>query len=252
MGYDRQKVIQLARKEAGYLEKASNSQLDSKTANAGSGNYTKYSRDLAQVSYFNGRKQGVPWCAVFVAWCFFRAYGKEAALELLCQPAVASCNAGAGCRSARNYFSQKGRLHMENPRPGDVIFFYSADKSQIAHTGLIWKADADRVWTVEGNTSGQEGIEGNGGGVWEKSYPLSCDRIAGFGRPDYGDSPEEGAQAESLSGGCREYIVRKGDSLWEIAKRLLGRGSGYRQIQQLNGLSGILIRPGQKLKIPMG
>ena len=36
-----EKLIQIARTEIGYLEKASNKDLDSKTANAGSTNYTK-------------------------------------------------------------------------------------------------------------------------------------------------------------------------------------------------------------------
>lgn len=52
-----EKVILIAKNEIGYLEKKSNSQLDSKTANAGSNNYTKYWRDI-KPSY-----QGQPWCA---------------------------------------------------------------------------------------------------------------------------------------------------------------------------------------------
>ena len=40
------KMIQTAKAEIGYLEKASNSNLDSKTGNAGSNNYTKYWRDI--------------------------------------------------------------------------------------------------------------------------------------------------------------------------------------------------------------
>lgn len=39
-------VINVAKGEIGYLEKASNSNLDSKTANAGQNNYTKYWRDV--------------------------------------------------------------------------------------------------------------------------------------------------------------------------------------------------------------
>ena len=46
MAYDRQKVISIALTEVGYLEKASNDQLDDKTANAGNKNYTKYARDM--------------------------------------------------------------------------------------------------------------------------------------------------------------------------------------------------------------
>lgn len=254
MAYDKQKVIDIALAEVGYLEKASNSQLDSKTANAGSGNYTKYSRDLAAVNYFNGRKQGAAWCAVFVAWCFYKAYGKAAALKLLNQPTIASNNAGAGCRYARNYFSTKRQLYFTNPQPGDVIFFYSADKSSIAHTGLVYKADNSKVYTVEGNTSGASGVIANGGGVCKKSYSLSYNRIAGYGRPVYGadkvlDEPEEAPKKE---GSYSLYTVKKGDSLWKIAKSLLGNGNDYKQIQSANGLSGSIIRIGQKLKIPKG
>lgn len=43
------KVISIAKAEVGYLEKKSNSQLDSKTANAGSANYTKYGRDMHKI-----------------------------------------------------------------------------------------------------------------------------------------------------------------------------------------------------------
>lgn len=254
MAYDKQKVLDIALAEVGYLEKASNSNLDSKTGNAGSGNYTKYARDLAQYPYFNGRKQGAAWCAVFVAWDFVKAYGKDAALALLCQPTKAANNAGAGCRYAMNYFKNKGRLHISNPQPGDVIFFYSSDKSSIAHTGLVYKVDSSKVYTVEGNTSGASGVIANGGGVCKKSYALSYGRIAGYGRPDYGSQT---VKAEPVENPAKEtsyttYTVKKGDSLWKIAKKLLGNGNKYKQIQSANGLSGSLIRVGQKLKIPKG
>lgn len=36
--------------EVGYLEKASNEQLDDKTANAGKKNFTKYARDMKSVT----------------------------------------------------------------------------------------------------------------------------------------------------------------------------------------------------------
>ena len=41
-----EKLIQVAEQEVGYLEKKSNKDLDHKTANAGSNNFTKYARDL--------------------------------------------------------------------------------------------------------------------------------------------------------------------------------------------------------------
>lgn len=59
-------LLAIAAAEVGYHEKASNANLDSKTGNAGSANFTKYSRDLAAAGYYNGNKQGVAWCDVFV------------------------------------------------------------------------------------------------------------------------------------------------------------------------------------------
>ncbi len=256
MAYDRQRVIDIALAEVGYLEKASNSQLDSKTANAGHANYTKYSRDLANVGFFNGRKQGVAWCAVFVAWCFYKAFGKNAALALLCQPTKAANNAGAGCRYARSYFNSKGQLHT-SPAPGDVIFFYSADKSQIQHQGLVYKVEAGKVYTVEGNTSGASGVISNGGGVCKKSYSLNYPRLAGFGRPNWGTAVNVSSNVsdEPLNDTLTKYTtytVKKGDSLWKIAQKQLGNGNKYKLIQSANNINGTLIRIGQKLKIPKG
>ena len=47
------------RAELGYHEKASNANLDDKTANSGSGNWTKYARDLDRLgNFYNGAKNG--------------------------------------------------------------------------------------------------------------------------------------------------------------------------------------------------
>lgn len=192
MVYDVQKVIDTALAEVNYLEKASNANLDDKTANAGSANYTKYARDLAEVNFFNGRKQGREWCAVFVGWIFWKPFGKEAALKLLCQPSKDNC--GAGCNYIRKYFKAKGQWHTSNPKPGDVIVFYSRDKSSYSHTGFVYKVDAQKVYTVEGNTSGSSGVIANGGGVFKKSYSLTYGRIAGYGRPAYGDIAVNGTE----------------------------------------------------------
>ena len=47
-----EKLIAVARNELGYREKRSNSSLDDKTANAGSGNWMKYARDLDSMTDF--------------------------------------------------------------------------------------------------------------------------------------------------------------------------------------------------------
>lgn len=173
MAYDIQKVIDVAKAEIGYREKASNSNLDDKTANAGSANYTKYARDLDNLGYFyNGAKNGYAWCDVFVDWCFVQAYGVDAALELLCQP---KNSAGAGCMYSAQYYQQKGQFHTDYPQVGDQIFFGNA--ADCYHTGIIESVDSFSITTIEGNSS--EGVN-------RRTYPLSYASIYGYGRPNYG------------------------------------------------------------------
>ncbi|RKI98049.1 CHAP domain-containing protein, partial [bacterium D16-54] len=68
-----EKLIRIAKEENGYLEKKSNKDLDSKTGNAGSNNYTKYARDLYP------SLQGQAWCDMYVDWCFVKAFGQVTA-----------------------------------------------------------------------------------------------------------------------------------------------------------------------------
>ena len=44
--------------------------------------------------------------------------------------------------------------------------------------------------------------------------------------------------------------VKKGDTLWDIAKKYLGSGARYTEIVKLNSLKTSVIIVGQKLKIP--
>ncbi len=48
----------------------------------------------------------------------------------------------------------------------------------------------------------------------------------------------------------RKYVVKNGDTLWEIAKKLLGNISRYAEIVQINGLKTSVLYPGQELKVP--
>ena len=176
------KVILIATSQLGYLEKRSNYQLDDKTANAGSNNYTKFARDLDEIpGFYNGKKNGHPWCDVFVDWCFVQAFGVDGAKELLNQP---SKSYGAGCSYSARYYKNKGQFYKRDPMPGDQIFF-----SNYAHTGLVVDVDNEFVYTIEGNTSGASGVVANGGGVCRKKYELTFVKIDGYGRPDY--DPED-------------------------------------------------------------
>ena len=160
------KLIQIAKNEVGYLEKASNSQLDSKTANAGENNYTKYWRDV-KPSY-----QGQPWCAGFVSWCFMKAFGREKAKELLKHwPYVY-------CPTLGNLFTKNA-----NPKIGDIVIFYR--NGTFTHTGIVTAVIGDMFYTIEGNTSGASGIIANGGGVCAKSYLNSQMPGTKFCTPNY-------------------------------------------------------------------
>lgn len=243
MPYDKQKVLDIALAEVGYLEKKDNSQLDDKTANAGKENRTKYARDMDALNFYNGRKQGVAWCDVFVDWCFVQAYGLEAALSLTCQK---KGSAGAGCRYSRSYYKNKGQLH-DTPQPGDQIFFWPkdrTDKNAVAHTGLVYKVDSKKVYTVEGNTSGASGVIANGGGVCKKSYSLTYARLAGFGRPEYGEnasktpveSPVKKDEQEPTKESKPAQMEQNGGKTVMIELNVLRKGDEGAQVKTLQRL----------------
>ena len=48
----------------------------------------------------------------------------------------------------------------------------------------------------------------------------------------------------------RKYTVKRGDTLWKIAKAQLGDGNRYTEIMELNNLTGTVIYSGQTLKLP--
>lgn len=166
-----EKLLAVAEEEVGYLEKQTNSQLDSKTGNAGSNNYTKYARDLYP------SLQGQAWCDMFVDWCFTKAFGKVKAEQLL------GGGFSAYTPTSAQYFKNKGRYVKNGPQPGDQIFFKNS--ARICHTGIVEKVTATTVHTIEGNTSAGNTVIANGGGVCKKSYSLTSSSIDGYGRPDW-------------------------------------------------------------------
>lgn len=183
MSYNINKLIDVATAEVGYLEKKTNSNLDSKTGNAGVNNYNKYARDFdtKYPTFYNGKKNGYEWCDIFVDWCFVSAYGVTTALKLLCQP-TKSC--GAGCSWSASYYKKNNRFYT-SPKVGDQIFFRGSDGTP-CHTGIVYKTDVSYVYTVEGNTSSASGVVSNGGAVAKKKYGRNSSYIYGYGRPKYG------------------------------------------------------------------
>lgn len=222
MGYTATQLVKIAEAEIGYHEKASNSNLDSKTANSGNKNFTKYGRDLFNAGFFNGNKNGADWCAQFPTWCVWKLTGenKKKTEYILCVGGDLS----AGCGFALKYYKAAGRFD-KTPKIGDQIFFkynlndasYTAD-----HTGIVVRVTDKLVETIEGN-SGNE--------VKRKAYQRTDKTIIGYGHPRYDAEPEKTVVTKEAKNVQIEMpILRKGSSgnAVKTLQRLL------RQLQYVN------------------
>ena len=67
---------------------------------------------------------------------------------------------------------------------------------------------------------------------------------------DYTVSSNGTALPQNDTGIYRKYTVRKGDTLWGIASKELGKGMRYKEIMSINGLTTTHIYPNQVLKLP--
>lgn len=153
----REKFLQVALSQVGYKEKKSNKDLDSKTANAGSGNYTKY-----------GAWYGVnpaAWCCMFVSWC---------ANEVGILGKLIPKYKGAG--TGYNWFKKKEQLTMK-PKPGDIGFLKPTSKKYVSsHTFIVYEVLGEKITTIEGNLHN---------GVIKTTRRLTDSNILGFGSVQY-------------------------------------------------------------------
>ena len=219
------RLIAVAEAEIGYLEKKSNKDLDDKTANAGSSNYTKYNRDMKQWAGSAGLSD--QWCQNFVDWCFVVAFGLEGAKKLLYK-FTNYTPTGSDQFKNRGRYTKRGK---GTPQRGDVVYFYSTAKGRIGHVGIVYKVGSSTVYTIEGNTSGASTLVTNGGGVKKKSYSLTSTYIDGYGRPDYAQLPNDGYDMPPAStvpdyklGDRTLYNYTEGEDVQELQKALISLG----------------------------
>ena len=167
-GITSSKIIAVAQAELGYMEKNNASNLDTKTG-GGNRNFTKYARDV-------GHANGLAWCATFVVWVFQQAAGgdKTLASNTLYGATTAACAANAKKFQAAGKWLQPN----QTPKPGDVIFYKKS------HTGVVVGVNGNTVYTIEGNTSGDNAIERNGGQVALKQRTVGDGGILGWGSTD--------------------------------------------------------------------
>lgn len=191
------KLIEIATTEVGYLEKSSNSQLDSKTANAGTANYTKYWRDIKP------EYQGQPWCACFVTWCFVKAFGKDKAQKLLKHYPYVYCPTMA------DLFTLNA-----NPKVGDIVIF--KHNGTFTHTGIVTAVNGDYFTTIEGNTNGGSTIIANGGGVCRKGYYNSNLPGTKFCTPDWSIVEESEDLTMSQYNELKELIEKQAAEIADL------------------------------------
>lgn len=120
---------------------------------------------------------GVPWCNIFVSYCFAVGAGYT----------IASGFRGAGCTArgcsyvptTEAWLRATGMwLGRVEPRPGDIAI-YNWDGGDPDHIGIVELANGDGSFTaIEGNTG--LGDDSNGGEVMRRRRSVS--QVDGFGR----------------------------------------------------------------------
>ena len=175
----KEKLLEIALNEEGYCEKSANYSKDltvlkDKTKGAGADNVTLYSLEMVE-KVGSPYVQGVAWCQIFVSYCMLKAFGAPKAKEMINGWTAYTPTA------AQNYMDM-GRWSGV-PAIGAQIFF--KNEVRINHTGFVYMVDANKVYTIEGNTTSGNGVVPNGGCVVKKSYLRTNPRIAGYGMPKY-------------------------------------------------------------------
>lgn len=169
------KVINIALAEVGYTEKNSNADIYDNTK-SGNKNYTKYGKEMHDI-YPSVMDYPAYWCDAFVDWCFYKAYGVATAKSLI------GGNFDDYTVASAQMYKNKKAWYTSNPKVGDQVFFKNS--TRICHTGIVYKVTEMYIYTIEGNTSGDNVVVANGGCVAKKKYKLTNSSIAGYGRPKY-------------------------------------------------------------------
>ncbi len=198
-------IVAIAQTQVGYLEGSIGGTV------AGSNNLQKYGQ------WYDNNVDNIgvtraPWCAAFVSWC-----AKEAGIPSSIVKYHAYCPYGV------NWFKNQGRFQYAKsrggsytPKAGDIIYFAPAGSSESSHIGIVRGCDGTYVYTIEGNTSGQNGEVNDGGGVFAKSYSLSYSRLLGYGTPAYQDNSGYKITFDSNGGSAVGSVnVKKGATLSE-------------------------------------
>ncbi len=145
--------------------------------------YGRWFADITGDSYYG--ESGVPYCAMFVSWCFAQAGATFPGYPSAYCPDIVSAGYAAGATP-----------YNEDARPGDLVLFDWQGDGEADHVGIVESnhPESSTMTTIEGNTSsGDAGSQSNGGGVYRRERPYGSIRCVV--RPDY-DGAASGAPAD--------------------------------------------------------
>lgn len=198
----------------GYYEKASSKYAayrDKKyfELDKGSGNYT-------YPGYYCGI-QGGAWCAMLVSTALAEACGSKADAKTVMHGVwpYSSCNQLYDAAPS----GYKGKRGSWTPKPGDVIVFTSNGSTR-SHTGMVYKVEDGKVYTIEGNVSNM---------CKRKSYKLTDTYIYGYVRPKYSNSSGGDTKVSCTIKGYILKVGSKGTGVrtLQAALNALGYSAGY-------------------------
>ena len=185
MSVMRDKVINLAQRQVGTKE----SPLGSNKTKYGVYFDTPKSKG-GPYPWFNGKKNGYPWCSLWVCWLFCQneILGYERARTFLGCPKPAD-NCAAGVPYLWQYLkNRKWQVDKKSGQAGDIIFF-NTSSAKCGHVGIIEKVDASKYYCIEGNKSNQ---------VRRCSYSRTSATIYGLMRPAWSEiDPKEEPKPET-------------------------------------------------------
>lgn len=137
--------------------------------------------------------------------------------------------------------SKKGvRVSKNSVQKGDLVFFKTNGKSRINHVGLVVSVDARDVKFVHSSSSRGVMISSLKEGYWSNTF-------SGVKRLTSTQTNTD-VIVENVSGSKRVYTVRKGDTLYAIARKF--NGVSVADIMSYNNLKSTSLNLGMKLLIP--
>ena len=127
------------------------------------------------------------------------------------------------------------------PKAGDLIMYDWQDTGKgdntgsPDHVGIVVGVSGNKIKVIEGNKNEE---------VAYRTMSVNGKHIRGYCTPKYN------TKVTIPTPTVIKHTVKKGDTLWAIAKVYLGSGARWNEISKLNGLTSTVIRVGQVLKIP--